>query len=357
MINIAARPSGTWSDWLCTNNQLAPLEKVRISLLWRCNFRCKYCRPGGEGGPEPTGAMKYERILFLAKIFENIGCQKLNLTGGEPFLRSDISDIINNLILSTRMNITINTNGSVNLSKIDEIKYDKRISFAISLDSLNDDKLSEIGRFSNFRKIEKFVCRAVSNGFIVRINSIIINGCNDNTNDINKLIEWCFDKNIQIKLQSVFNTSNDTFSETSLLYKNLYFLRCMLLNLGYKKISQLNTKNGVPEDVYSLGYGPTIRLLDKNNIDTHYAELCNNCSQYPCDTGIYAYYVNEKEQLMICRNRRDVMLDFKSRTSLNLATRFLKTKLLTSGYTPINERQHTPTCPHPHRINNSNRMW
>ena len=86
----------------------------RIGLLdWfvtgRCNQRCRHCymdAPSARYGELPTGDM-----LLLLDQFEAAGVQRVNLTGGEPLLRTDIWQLVAELSARRIAVHQLSTNG------------------------------------------------------------------------------------------------------------------------------------------------------------------------------------------------------------------------------------------------------
>ena len=92
-----------------------PLRDLRISVTDRCNFRCTYCMPKeifGKDFPylEKAHIMTFEEIDRLVGIFTRLGVKKVRLTGGEPLLRKNLSELVS--MLSIRdLEIALTTNG------------------------------------------------------------------------------------------------------------------------------------------------------------------------------------------------------------------------------------------------------
>ena len=92
-----------------------PLRDLRISVTDRCNFRCTYCMPKevfGKDFPylEKNHIMTFEEIDRIVGIFTGLGVTKVRLTGGEPLLRKNLSELVS--ILSMReIELALTTNG------------------------------------------------------------------------------------------------------------------------------------------------------------------------------------------------------------------------------------------------------
>ncbi|AAM02753.1 GTP 3',8-cyclase MoaA [Methanopyrus kandleri] len=70
------------------------VRSVRISVTMRCNMACVYChREGERPGRSELSAAEWGRLL---RACAEIGVRKVKITGGEPLLRRDLIEIIEN---------------------------------------------------------------------------------------------------------------------------------------------------------------------------------------------------------------------------------------------------------------------
>src|ERR1700745_3118645 len=79
-----------------------PVRDLRISVMDRCNFRCPYCMPREKYHERYKFLNSHQRLSFdeivrVSKLFVKLGVRKLRLTGGEPLLRTNLSDLIGDL--------------------------------------------------------------------------------------------------------------------------------------------------------------------------------------------------------------------------------------------------------------------
>ena len=94
-----------------------PLRDLRISVMDRCNLRCPYCMPRETFHERYRFLGSHERLSFdeivrLARLFVRLGVRKLRLTGGEPLLRPNLTDLIGDLTAIDGVDdIALTTNG------------------------------------------------------------------------------------------------------------------------------------------------------------------------------------------------------------------------------------------------------
>ena len=67
---------------------------VRLSVTESCNFRCTYCLPDGTDCHSRSGELTLAEIRRLITAFAKLGTKKVRITGGEPSLRKDLTEII-----------------------------------------------------------------------------------------------------------------------------------------------------------------------------------------------------------------------------------------------------------------------
>lgn len=102
--------------------------KVLFELTYRCNLKCRHCyikppdlRMNITGGGRPRELTKEEVFIILDQVAET-GCFTIGFTGGEPFLRRDIFEILE-YAKRKGFNIIMLTNGTlITAKKADRLK-------------------------------------------------------------------------------------------------------------------------------------------------------------------------------------------------------------------------------------------
>ena len=84
-------------------------ESVQWSITGKCNCRCKHCfmsAPHAAQG-EPT----WEQLMFILDAFERCGIKCVNLTGGEPMVRQDFWELVDEIRARNILISTLYSNG------------------------------------------------------------------------------------------------------------------------------------------------------------------------------------------------------------------------------------------------------
>ncbi|MGB3614380.1 MAG: GTP 3',8-cyclase MoaA [Elainellaceae cyanobacterium] len=163
------------------------IDYLRISLIDRCNFRCQYCMPDADNlafMPPDDWLNLDELMLLLAEVFIPSGFTRFRLTGGEPLLRRDITDVVRRIAaLPQTQDLAMTTNG-FRLAELAHPLYEAGLRrLNISLDSLDPEIFAQItGGHSQMRwqQVWQGIQAAHRVGFNpLKLNVVVIPGVND----------------------------------------------------------------------------------------------------------------------------------------------------------------------------------
>ncbi|MDR4316052.1 molybdenum cofactor biosynthesis protein A [Niallia circulans] len=181
-----------------------PLRDLRISVIDRCNLRCQYCMPKEIFGPDypflpPSELLTYDEIERIAKIFVELGVEKIRLTGGEPLLRKDLPVLVDRLIrLEGLEDIALTTNGIFLPKYAHDLKEAGLKRVNISLDSINDELFGQMnGRNVGAAPVKKGIEAAQNAGLGIKINMVIKKGMNDS--EIIPMATYCKENELELR--------------------------------------------------------------------------------------------------------------------------------------------------------------
>jgi 7,8-dihydro-6-hydroxymethylpterin dimethyltransferase len=195
---IAREPTGDcpWGCGICTRH-LRKTTLVEMELTRRCNMRCPVCFMGAEEGPDDPD-LEAIRSMY-ASIHEEMGPHvSIQLTGGEPTVRSDLAEIVR---LGASMGfsaIEINTNG-LNLSRNPglpaALKESGATGIYLQFDGLSSEVYVRIRRADLLAEKLIAVERCREAGIPVVLAMTVIRGINEG--EIGKVLEFAL-QNIDV---------------------------------------------------------------------------------------------------------------------------------------------------------------
>lgn len=158
------------------------INYLRVSVTDRCNLRCQYCMPAdGVGSITHANILSLEDTARLIRIGAELGIRKVRLTGGEPLVRKNVSQLVHYINeIEAIDDIAITTNGLLFAEYADELKAAglNRVNF--SLDSLVAEKFRYITRTGDLSRVMKGIEKALALELHpIKINVVVIKGFND----------------------------------------------------------------------------------------------------------------------------------------------------------------------------------
>lgn len=133
---------------------------------------------------KPTERLSFEEIARLTKLFVQLGTRKLRLTGGEPLLRANVSELIAELCgIDGVEDIALTTNGVLLEKHATELKASGLKRITVSLDSLDETVFAQLsGGFKGRDQVLAGIRAAEDVGLApIKINAVVQRGINDHT--------------------------------------------------------------------------------------------------------------------------------------------------------------------------------
>jgi cyclic pyranopterin phosphate synthase len=166
-----------------------PLRDLRISVTDRCNFRCTYCMPKEVFGRDfhflpASQLLRFEEIARLARIFVDLGVEKIRLTGGEPLLRRDLPTLVRMLAAIPGLrDLTLTTNGALLAKLAPALKSAGLQRVTVSLDSTDDAVFRAMNdvEMPVERVLEGINAAAAAGLGPIKVNMVVKRGVNEDS--------------------------------------------------------------------------------------------------------------------------------------------------------------------------------
>lgn len=280
------------------------LRHLVLSITNRCEFECKTCNIWKKSKNEELSLLEYK------EIFKSLGSRLISVvfTGGEPFIRNDITEICKYLIefCSPRF-ITFFTSGEpsekilIDIQQIlDSANRNIHIGVLVSIDSIGDelDKIKNSkGAFSKIIKTYLKLRKVNKSNLTVGINTIYSKYNISNLQHIKNYLKSLYPdvllilpawgrKDLEVFTVDVSPNENDCIS----VYKKIS-------DCGFSKFDSILAWN-IMRNTYKF-YKTFEKLIIKKE------------KSGKCKSGIVSGFINSKGEVMDCPVAGRVMGDLR----------------------------------------------
>jgi cyclic pyranopterin phosphate synthase len=160
------------------------ITDLRVSITDRCNYKCVYCRTGQVGAQ--YAELSTAEYLRLIRNFVDLGIEKVRLTGGEPLLRKDLVEMVQELSswrtpAGSPLDIAITTNGHLLEKLARPLKAAGLSRITVSMDAVNQATFERVTRVpGSFPAVVRGIRAAQEAGLgRVKVNCVLLRGFND----------------------------------------------------------------------------------------------------------------------------------------------------------------------------------
>jgi cyclic pyranopterin phosphate synthase len=184
----------------------------RISITDVCNFKCGYCLPNGyQKSENKKEFLSLEEIKRIGKALSELGVCKIRFTGGEPTVRNDFVEIIENLKSLPGINKVVFTTNGYNLKNIAKSVVNAKIDgINVSIDSLDREKFKFI---TGKDKLEDILIglKALQelNFKNIKVNAVLLKGVNDSEQDFDGWQQFIESNNVDFRYIELMQTGDN----------------------------------------------------------------------------------------------------------------------------------------------------
>lgn len=172
------QPAGDLSDRFGRH-----VRSLRISVIDRCNLRCRYCVPSRHLAPSPR-QLPIDALVRIARVAVGFGVSHVRLTGGEPLLRRELPELVRGLKGAGVADVALTTNGVLlaqNAAALAQAGLDR---VTVSIDSLREERFASITQGGRLDEVWEGVQAAEEAGLRpVKVNVVVLGGVNDDELD------------------------------------------------------------------------------------------------------------------------------------------------------------------------------
>lgn len=250
------------------------VDYLRISITDRCNERCLYCMPEGyKGWERKPDHLTADEIIRVVRVAAGMGFRKFRLTGGEPLVRADVSEIVRAMAAIPGVeHIGISTNGT-RLGALAQPLRDAGVSTVnVSLDALDPAVYRRITG-GDLNSVLAGIRAAVAAGFErVKLNCVLMRGVNEQ--ELWALVLFAAEHGLPLRLIELMPvTTTDVLTEKNFMPVNEAM---EMLRQKDELIAQPDWRPGFgPAKYYRLKHtGARVGFIGAIT-NLHFCETCN----------------------------------------------------------------------------------
>jgi cyclic pyranopterin phosphate synthase len=151
---------------------------LRISVTDRCQMSCSYCTLQ----EEPRESLSAREIGELVRVAgARLGFRKIRLTGGEPLLRPDLKQVIDEIVATPEIvEVAMTTNGLLLADRAEELARAGLRTVNVSLDSLDPVRFRELTKAGSIDAVVDGLRAAKRAGIPkCKLNVVLLGGVNE----------------------------------------------------------------------------------------------------------------------------------------------------------------------------------
>jgi cyclic pyranopterin phosphate synthase len=134
--------------------------------------------------------LDFEEVSVLVDTFAELGVDRVRLTGGEPLVRRDLSELVGLLAVKPAIrDLAMTTNGVLLAEQAGALKERGLQRLTVSLDTLRPDRFRALTRSDDHARVLAGIEQAAALRFAaLKIDSVVIRGVNDD--ELVSLLEY-----------------------------------------------------------------------------------------------------------------------------------------------------------------------
>ncbi len=184
-------------------------EYLRLSITEVCNFSCTYCLPDGYRKTVGPGFLRIDEITRLARAFADLGTWKIRITGGEPSVRKDFTQIIEALANTPGVRRLATTTNGYRLYQNAQKWRDAGLqAINVSVDSFQPDVFHRVTGHDRLDEVKAGIEACLNADYdAVKINAVLLKGINDQ--DLDLFLDYVKNRPVSMRFIELMRTGDN----------------------------------------------------------------------------------------------------------------------------------------------------
>ncbi len=247
-------------------------EYLRLSVTEVCNFSCSYCLPDGYRKKPGPGFLRLDEIARLASAFADLGTWKIRITGGEPSVRKDFTQIIETLAtVSGVRRLATTTNGYRLKDNASQWRKAGLQAINVSVDSFRADIFHKVTGHDRLEEVKDGIEACLDTGYeAVKVNAVLLKGINDQ--DLALFLDYVKNRPVSVRFIELMRTGDNAD----------YFKR---YHVSASVVSKALVQRGWVRKTREVGAGPALEYVHGDYagaiglIAPYSKDFCKSCNR------------------------------------------------------------------------------
>ena len=203
--------------------------------------------------------LTFEEISQLVDVFTSVGVDRVRLTGGEPLLRKDLSNLVHTLVDKSEIHdIALTTNGLLLSTHAAALHAAGLHRLTVSLDTLQEHRFKELTRFEGVSLVQEGIAAATAAGFSnLKIDTVVIRDVNDD--ELFDLLDYAHSVDAEIRFIEYMDVGGATRWSTNNVVSRVEMLDRIAKQFG--SVAAIDEVSSAPADRFRLPTGQTFGII------------------------------------------------------------------------------------------------
>src|SRR6187549_3457747 len=214
--------------------------------------------------------LHFEEIETLVDVFLRLGVDKVRLTGGEPLLRKNVTDLVARLAARPGIrDLAMTTNGVLLAAHAAALKDAGLHRLTVSLDTLHADRFQALTRSDELGRVIAGIDAAVPLFGGLKIDTVVIRGVNDD--ELVPLIEFGRARHAEVRFIEYMDVGGATHWSMDRVVSRQDIVSALTAHYG--PITPLEEEDAAPADRFALPDGTVFGIISSTT--EPFCRLCD----------------------------------------------------------------------------------
>lgn len=276
-----------------------------LEITNACNLNCLHCY--NSSGKKKNRELSISKIELIIKNFKKIGGNVVCISGGEPFMRNDIIDIVNIILDNGIKDIRLATNGLlINKNNIDILKNFQIVSISLDGFYAEHNKIRNNNCFDKSVEKIKAIMETIGKDR-VEISSVLIEKSLDY---FESYVKWLMNlgiKHLNVSVPGVFSKkwTNELGD---------YVLSNEFREKAYKKIKHISRKYANKINISQTLFFRPVDVFNKNVFNCNcYGDLVPSVGGVDSNWIMGKAYISMSRDEAIIKKLKDIQLEMEKK--------------------------------------------